>query len=149
MRYSGVEVFVGIFLVTGFLAFSWLAFQLGELPWLAGVKSYSIDAEFHNVSGIKNGADVKISGVSVGSVRKMYLNEDGLAVVSMQVDKGIEIPIDSIVSVKSQGIIGDKFLQISLGGDEDLYQPGEVIVDTESSVDIESLISKFAFGKVK
>ncbi len=79
----------------------------------------------------------------------MELSEDGLAVVTMQLDNSVKLPVDSIVSVKSQGIIGDKFLQISLGGDDELYGPGDVIVDTESSVDLESLISKFAFGQVK
>ena len=79
---------------------------------------------------------------------ELALNEYAVALVTMQVDRSIEIPVDSIASVKSQGIIGDKFIQISLGGDEELFQPGEVIRDTESSVDIESLISKFAFGQV-
>ena len=59
------------------------------------------------------------------------------------------VPVDSIASVKSQGIIGDKFIQLSLGGDETVFKDGETITDTESAVDLESLISKFAFGKVK
>ncbi|PID71583.1 MAG: outer membrane lipid asymmetry maintenance protein MlaD [Desulfobulbus propionicus] len=149
MRYSRLEIFVGMFLVLGFLAFGWLALQLGEVPWLTGTTSYTIQAEFDNISGIKSGADVQISGVKVGTALDLNLNDDGLAVVTMQIDKKIAIPVDSIVSVKSQGIIGDKYLQISLGGDEDLYKAGDVIMDTESSVDLESLISKFAFGQVK
>ena len=149
MRYSRFDVLVGVFLVAGFCAFGWLALQLGEVPWLTGVKRYDIQAEFHNISGIKTGADVQISGVNVGLVKGLELSEDGLAVVTMQLDNSVKLPADSIVSVKSQGIIGDKFLQISLGGDDELYGPGDMIVDTESSVDLESLISKFAFGKVK
>ena len=66
----------------------------------------------------------------------------------MQLDKELAVPVDSIASVKSQGIIGDKYIQITLGGDESTYKPGGTIVDTESSVDLESLISKFAFGQV-
>ncbi|MBM9513894.1 outer membrane lipid asymmetry maintenance protein MlaD [Desulfogranum marinum] len=149
MRYSRFDVLVGVFLIAGFSAFGWLALQLGEVPWLTGVKRYDIQAEFHNISGIKTGADVQISGVNVGLVKELELSEDGLAVVTMQLDNSVQLPIDSIVSVKSQGIIGDKFLQISLGGDDELYGPGDLIVDTESSVDLESLISKFAFGQVK
>ncbi len=149
MRHSGVEIFVGIFLVIGFLAFGWLASQLGEISWLTGVKNYTVQAEFHNVSGITTGADVQVAGVTVGSVRKLELSEDGTAIVTMQLGKEVEVPVDSIVSVKSQGIIGDKFLQISLGGDEELYGQGDLIVDTESSVDLESMISKFAFGQIK
>lgn len=148
MDNSRMEILVGFFLVIGFLAFGWLALQLGEVPWLTGSKTYMLQAEFNNISGVKTGADVQISGVTVGKVRQLNLNEHRQAVVGMQVRNGIEIPVDSIASVKSQGIIGDKYIQITLGGDETAYKPGETIVDTESSVDLESLISKFAFGQV-
>ncbi|WP_456387988.1 outer membrane lipid asymmetry maintenance protein MlaD [Desulfolithobacter sp.] len=149
MGNSRVEIMVGIFLVLGLMAFGWLAIQLGELPWLAGSKTYVVYADFDNVSGVKPGADVQIAGVTVGTVRDLELTEDALARVAMQIDKIIKIPVDSMASVKSQGIIGDKIIQITLGGDEENLKPGEVISDTESSVDLESLISKFAFGQVK
>jgi phospholipid/cholesterol/gamma-HCH transport system substrate-binding protein len=148
MGNSRVEITVGLFLVMGFLALGWLALQLGEVPWLTGAKTYTLNAEFNNISGVKAGADIQISGVTVGKVRQLHLSEDNLAIVTMQLDKGVTVPVDSMASVKSQGIIGDKFIQITLGGDETAYQPGETIVDTESSVDLESLISKFAFGQV-
>ena len=148
MGNSRVEITVGLFLVMGFLALGWLALQLGEVPWLTGAKTYTLNAEFNNISGVKAGADIQISGVTVGKVRQLHLSEDNLAIVTMQLDKGVTVPMDSMASVKSQGIIGDKFIQITLGGDETAYQPGETIVDTESSVDLESLISKFAFGQV-
>ncbi|MBV5316216.1 MAG: outer membrane lipid asymmetry maintenance protein MlaD [Desulfobulbaceae bacterium] len=143
-----VEIVVGSFLVLGFLAFGWLALQLGEVSWFTGSKTYMLSAEFNNVSGVKTGADVQIAGVTVGKVRQLNLNKENMAVVEMQIDRGVKVPVDSIASVKSQGIIGDKYIQISLGGDEALYKLGETIVDTESSVDLESLISKFAFGQV-
>jgi len=148
MDNSRMEILVGFFLVIGFLAFGWLALQLGEVPWLTGSKAYMLRAEFNNISGVKTGADVQISGVTVGKVRQLNLNEQRQAVVGMQIRNGIAIPVDSIASIKSQGIIGDKYIQITLGGDETAYKPGETIVDTESSVDLESLISKFAFGQV-
>jgi phospholipid/cholesterol/gamma-HCH transport system substrate-binding protein len=148
MPNTRMEIFVGFFLVIGFLALGWLALQLGEIPWLTGARSYMLNAEFNNVSGVKVGADVQIAGVTVGKVRQLRLSEDQMAVVSMQLNKGVVVPVDSIASVKSQGIIGDKYIQISLGGDESVYKPEETVVDTESSVDIESLISKFAFGQV-
>ena len=148
MGNSRVEITVGLFLVMGFLALGWLALQLGEVPWLTGAKTYTLNAEFNNISGVKAGADIQISGVTVGKVRQLRLSEDNLAIVTMQLDKGVSVPVDSMASVKSQGIIGDKFIQITLGGDETAYQPGETIVDTESAVDLESLISKFAFGQV-
>ena len=148
MGNSRVEIVVGLFLVMGFVALGWLGLQLGEISWLTGAKTYSLNAEFTNISGVKAGADVQIAGVTVGKVRALNLNAANLAVVSMQLDRDVKIPVDSIASVKSQGIIGDKLIQITLGGDEKLYKAGEVIVDTESSVDLESLISKFAFGQV-
>lgn len=148
MGNSRVEIFVGSFLIIGFLAFGWLALQLGEVTWLTGSKTYMINAEFNNISGVKVGADVQIAGVTVGKVRQLELNRENQAVVGMQVDREVVIPVDSIASVKSQGIIGDKYIQITLGGDESLYKPGGTIVDTESAVDLESLISKFAFGQV-
>lgn len=148
MGNSRVEIVVGLFLVMGFAALGWLALQLGEISWLTGAKTYPLNAEFTNISGVKAGADVQIAGVTVGKVRELSLNADNRAVVKLQVDRGVSIPVDSIASVKSQGIIGDKLIQITLGGDEKLYKAGETIVDTESSVDLESLISKFAFGQV-
>ncbi len=148
MKKALIDIFVGIFLVVGFIALGWLALELGEVAWLTGSKTYSLKAEFDNISGVKTGADVQVAGVKVGTVGELALNDDAVAVVTMQINRSVEIPVDSIASVKSQGIIGDKFIQISLGGDEMVFQQDEVIMDTESAVDIESLISKFAFGQV-
>ena len=149
MKDTYVEIFVGVFLVVGFVAIGWLALQLGEVPWLTQGKSYVIHAEFDNISGVKSGADIQIAGVRVGTVKDLALSEDSYAKVSMTINRDVVIPVDSIASVKSMGIIGDKFIQISLGGDEEAFQPGDVITDTESAVDLESIISKFAFGKVE
>lgn len=149
MKNTRLEFIVGIFLVLGFLSFGWLALQLGEVSWLSSGRSYVIFAEFDNISGVKTGADVQVAGVVVGTVRDITLTDDDLARAALQVNKSLKVPVDSIASVKSQGIIGDKYIQLTLGGDEELYTTGATLTDTESSVDLESLISKFAFGKVK
>jgi phospholipid/cholesterol/gamma-HCH transport system substrate-binding protein len=149
MKNSRVEIVVGIFLVLGFLAFGWLAIQLGEVPWLSASRTYTMYADFDNISGVKSGAEVQIAGVTVGLVKKLTLSEYDQARAELQLNKEIKIPKDSIASVKSQGIIGDKLIQITLGGDEEEYKEGDVILDTESSVELESLISKLAFGGVK
>ncbi len=146
---SRVEIAVGLFLVLGLAAFGWLALRLGEVSWLTGGTTYTLYAEFENVAGIKTGSEVQIAGVAVGSVAELRLNEAGKAVAAFKLNKGVQVPKDSMASVKSQGIIGDKFIRILPGGDTANYQPGETIVDTESSLDIESLISKFALGGVK
>lgn len=149
MKNNTVEIIVGLFIVLGFAAFGYLALQLGEVPFLTAGKSYTIKAEFTNVAGVKKGASVQIAGVVVGEVSAIELGKDAYAILSLQVDNSIKVPADSMASVKSQGIIGDKYIQLSLGGDEKLFQPGEMLVDTESAVDIESLISKFAFGSAE
>ncbi len=144
-----VEVTVGSFMIIGFLALVYLALNLGEIGWLDRGRTYTVNAEFDNVSGVKRGASVQVAGVIVGEVSNIMLNEDNLAELSLRIDKSLQIPTDSIVSVKSQGIIGDKYIQITLGGSLDYFSEDEVIIDTESAIDIESLISRFAFGSAQ
>lgn len=140
---------VGLFMLVGFAAFGYLALQLGEVRWLTGGSNYLLKAEFDNVSGVKKGAAVQVAGVVVGSVEEIALGPENYAMLTMRLEKQVKVPLDSIASVKSQGIIGDKYIQISLGGDDEVYKEGEVVTETESAVDIESLISKFAFGSAK
>lgn len=144
-----IDAAVGIFLIIGFVALGWLALQLGEVPWLTSHSTYNLKGEFTNIAGVKEGADVEVAGVKIGMVKELALSKESYAVVTMQIDRKVDVPLDSIASVKSKGIIGDKFIQISLGGDEQMFKEGGIIIDTESAVDIESLISKFAFGQVK
>jgi phospholipid/cholesterol/gamma-HCH transport system substrate-binding protein len=149
MKKHTVEMIVGLFMVLGFAALVYLALNLGEVSFLDRGSSYFLDAEFDNISGIKKGATVQIAGVVVGEVSAVMLNEDRNAQLTFRLDKSVDIPVDSIASVKSQGIIGDKYIQISLGGDLENFEEHGLIVDTESAVDIESLISKFAFGSAR
>ncbi|MEE4164905.1 MAG: outer membrane lipid asymmetry maintenance protein MlaD [Desulfocapsaceae bacterium] len=149
MKKHTLEMVVGLFMVLGFAAIVYLALNLGEVSFLDRGSSYFLDAEFDNISGIKKGATVQIAGVVVGEVSEVMLNEDSNAQLTFKLDKSVGIPLDSIASVKSQGIIGDKYIQISLGGDLENFEEHGLIVDTESAVDIESLISKFAFGSAR
>ena len=149
MKQNGLELFVGLFIVAGCLAFGYLALQLGEVGFLNARKSYVINAEFDNISGIKKGAAIQVAGVVVGQVTRTWLGKDDLAHVALQINNGVKVPVDSMASVKTQGIVGDKYIQLTLGGDEKLFIDGGSLVNTESAVDLESLISKFAFGSVK
>ncbi len=149
MKKNNLEMTVGLFMLIGFAAFVYLALQLGEVSFLGSGNNYVIKAEFDNVAGIKKGAAVQVAGVVVGSVSDIELGENEVALLSLTVSKKLQLPIDSIASVKSQGIIGDKYIQLSVGGDEEIIKPGGLLTETESSVDIESLISKFAFGSAK
>ncbi len=145
---NSLEFLVGLFMIAGFLAFGYLALQLGEVSLFGSSKKYTLTAQFDNIAGVKKGASVQVAGVVVGQVSKIWLDEEGYANVVLLLDKGLQVSVDSMASVKSQGLIGDKFIALSLGGDDEVFQEGGLITDTESSVDIESLISKFAFGDV-
>lgn len=149
MKKNTLEMIVGLFMLAGLLAFGYLALQLGEVSFLSSSSKYVIKAEFDNVSGVKKGASVQIAGVVVGDVSAIELGKDELAVLSLRLDKEVKVPSDSIASVKSQGIIGDKYIQLSLGGAEEMLSGNAVLTETESAIDIESLISKFAFGSAK
>ncbi|MDR3089375.1 MAG: outer membrane lipid asymmetry maintenance protein MlaD [Desulfobulbaceae bacterium] len=149
MKQSNIELWVGLFILAGCFAFCYLAFNLGEVNILNNSKMMTIKAEFDNISGVKKGSSVQIAGVPVGTVTRVILDASNLAEVSMEIDKTLKIPTDSVASVKSQGIIGDKYIKITLGGETELLQEGGELVETESAVDIESLISKFAFGSVQ
>ncbi|MGB3221951.1 MAG: outer membrane lipid asymmetry maintenance protein MlaD [Desulforhopalus sp.] len=149
MKKNTLEMVVGLFMIIGFAAFVYLALQLGEVSFLTRSKTYILEAEFDNVAGVKKGASVQVAGVNVGEVVSIELGPMDVALLSLQITNKLKVPVDSMASVKSQGIIGDKYIQLSLGGDVEIFKPGETIVDTESSIDIESLISKFAFGSVE
>ena len=149
MKKNTLEMAVGLFMVAGLAAFGYLALQLGEVSFLSSSTKYIITAEFDNVAGVKKGAAVQIAGVVVGDISGVELNEDDVAVLSLRLDKRVKVPTDSIASVKSQGIIGDKYIQLSPGADEEMLAEGGVLTETESAVDIEALISKFAFGSAK
>jgi phospholipid/cholesterol/gamma-HCH transport system substrate-binding protein len=149
MKQNTLELAVGLFMLIGFGAFVYLALQLGEVPFFRQGSTYVLKAEFDNVSGIKKGASIQVAGVSVGEVAEVALSPTEAALLHLRIEKSLKVPIDSIASVKSQGIIGDKYIQLNLGGDEKKLNPGEIIRETESSVDLESLISKFAFGSAK
>jgi phospholipid/cholesterol/gamma-HCH transport system substrate-binding protein len=149
MKNNILEMMVGLFMIVGFCAFGYLALQLGEVSFLTRGSTYVINAEFDNVAGVKKGASVQVAGVVVGSVAAVSLGDDDVAVLALKLENSLKVPVDSMASVKSQGIIGDKYIQLSLGGDEKLFKPGQILTDTESSLDIESLISKFAFGSAK
>ncbi len=144
---NSMEFLVGIFMIAGFGTFGYLTLQLGEVS-LFSSKNYTVIAQFDNIAGVKKGASIQVAGVEVGMVSRIWLDEDGIANVALDIDNDVQVSVDSMASVKSQGLIGDKFIAISLGGDEDLFKDGDVLTETESSVDIESLISRFAFGDV-
>lgn len=147
MRRYGIEFFVGIFVVIGIGAMAYISIRLGDIG-VFGQQGYPIFAEFDSISGLREGADVEIAGVVVGKVEKIKLR-DYLAVVKMRIDSSVKIPEDSTVSIRTRGIIGDKFIEIVPGGSEKILKPGSLIVNTESSINIEELVRKYLFSSGK
>lgn len=148
MKKINVDAIVGLFVLAGFLAFAYMSLQLGEFSVFSMEKTYSVRATFGNVSGLKRGALVEMAGVNVGKVSNISLGENDRAQVELLINSGVKITDDAIASIKTQGIIGDKYIKISQGGSEELLVDGGVITETESALDLEELVSKYIFGKV-
>jgi phospholipid/cholesterol/gamma-HCH transport system substrate-binding protein len=145
MKKINTELVVGIFMIAGFLAFVYLSTQMGEFSIFSLERNYRVVAEFDSVTGLKVGAGIEIAGVNVGKVSSITLGEDDLAKVTMLVNREVKITKDAIASIRTRGLIGDKYIKITRGADEEMLQDGEVIFDTESSIDIEELVSKYIF----
>ena len=145
MKNINTELVIGLFMIAGFLAFSYLSLQMGEFSVFNLEKNYSLEAEFENVSGLKVGAGIEIAGVNIGKVAKVGLGEQGLATVDMLINQDVKITVDAIASIRTQGFIGDKYIKIIQGADEEMLQEGDLIFDTESAIDFEELVSKYIF----
>jgi len=117
---------------------------------LLGSEHYFLLARFNSVTGLETGARVEIAGVQVGQVDDISLHlEDQVAMVRLKIKKEVVLTDDVIASVKTTGLIGDKYIKLSPGGSEEKLGPGDLITETESALDIEELVSKYAFGDVK
>ena len=148
MKKGNLDLIVGIFLIGGFLAFAYVSMMFGEFSVFARGNNYTIVADFDSVSGLKKGAIVSIAGVNVGRVSKIVLNTDEQAQVSINLPTDIKVTDDAIASVKTQGIIGDKYIRISQGGSDIYLSEGELLTETESAIDLEEMVSKYIFGDV-
>ena len=127
-------------------ASAYLSIKLGKLELIGG-DVYEVDAQFNTASGLKPGSTVEIAGVEVGRVRGITLKEDR-AMVILAVNNTVKLYTDTIASIKTRGIIGEKFLALSPGGGGDPLKPGDTIRDTESGLDLEELVSQYVHGKV-
>lgn len=137
---------VGAFVLFGIVCLGYLSIKLGKLEVIGG-DLYEVDAQFNSASGLKSGSTVEIAGVEVGRVKSIVLKEDR-AMVRLAVQNGTKLYSDTIASIKTRGIIGEKFLALSPGGSGDPLKPGDVIRDTESGLDLEELVSQYVHGKV-
>ena len=140
VRTFTTEFFVGLFTIVTVAAAGYLAMGLGELK-LFGSSSYDIIAEFDNVSGLQYGASVEVAGVPIGVVSAITL-QDPAALVTLSIHNGIQIRDDDIASIRTKGIIGDRYVKVSRGASDTFIPVGGRMVETESVVDIEDIIGK-------
>ena len=147
MNKRKTEFYVGLFVIIGLLCTGYLFAVLGEISFMKD-KRYPVHAFFTSVSGLKTGARIEIAGVEIGTVSNVSIDKERLlAKVDFRIDKNIELSEDIIASVKTSGIIGQKYIDILPGGSDIMLEPGEEILLTESSLDMESLVRKFIFNK--
>ena len=146
MEKSRLELTVGVFVLVGIVCLGYLSIKLGKLE-LVGGDLYEVDAPFNSASGLKPGAAVEIAGVEVGRVESIGL-ADYQARVVLRLNSGVQIQEDAIASIKTKGLIGEKFIRISPGASDRLIPPNGRIREVEAPVDLEELISKYVFGKV-
>lgn len=147
MEKAKLEMVVGVFVLVGMLCLAYLSVKLGKLELIGGAV-YEVEAQFNSASGLKAGSTVEIAGVEVGRVRGITLIEDR-AKVKLAVNNSVKLYTDTIASIKTRGIIGEKFLALSPGGGGDPLKPGDTIRDTESGLDLEELVSQYVHGNVK
>ncbi|MFH1152563.1 MAG: outer membrane lipid asymmetry maintenance protein MlaD [Pseudomonadota bacterium] len=147
MKKSLVELYVGIFVILGIACTGYLLTVLGDLS-VTSSRYYPVYAYFNSVSGLKNGAKIEMAGVEIGKVGSVSLDSKRyVAKVELNIEKAIPLTEDVIASVKTSGIIGDKYINLSPGSSETVLSPGDTIFNTESAIDIESLVSKYIFDK--
>lgn len=149
MSKSQMETLVGGFVLLGIAAILYLTIKLGS-GTLLGADTYRLEVRFASASGLNNGASVHVAGVPVGRVESIRVDPgDFNAIVTISVLRDLNLPTDSMASIKTTGLIGDKFILLSPGADDTNLKEGDLITLTESSVDIESLIGKMAFGSLE
>lgn len=139
---------VGIFMLIGIACVGYLTIQLGKMQWI-GDNFYALEARFKSAAGLKAGSQVEIAGVQVGQVDTIRFDPDRqMAKVRLKIQKNIVLTDDVIASVKTSGLIGDRYIKLTPGGSDLVLKPGDQITETESAIDFEELISKYVFGGV-
>jgi phospholipid/cholesterol/gamma-HCH transport system substrate-binding protein len=144
MRGNVIETVMGavVIVVAGlFLVFAYKTSQLRS------VSGYELSAEFSRIDGIRQGSDVRISGIKIGSVASEQLDpKTFLAVVRMSIDPSVKLPDDTVAEIVSAGLLGDKYMSLVPGGSDQMIAPGGKIKYTQSSVSLESLIGQTIFS---
>jgi len=149
MERTTLDLWVGIFVVLGISALVMLAMKVGNLGTYNGSETYNISAYFDNIGGLKPKASIKSAGVLVGRVTGIALDAERYeAKVEMSLDQRYQFPKDTYASILTSGLLGEQYIGLMPGGDEEMLSNGEQIRKTQSAVVLEELIGKFIFNKV-
>ena len=146
MKKSNLEFIVGLFLALGIASLAYLSLKIARKE-LFSAGDYRVHAVFTNCSGLSHGASVMIAGVEIGRVEEVVL-ENFEAHVSLVIQPGIVLQKDTIASIKTKGLIGEKYVEITPGASDEKIAKGGTIRDTEPALDIEGLIGKFVQGNL-
>lgn len=149
MKRYAMETAIGVFVLVGLFCVGYMTVKLGKVS-LFGDTSYPLVARFTSVSGLRVGSSVAMFGIEIGRVERLTMDQDKqMAMVELQIQKGVKIYDDAIASIRTEGLIGDRYVSIDPGGGGDALKPGGIIIETQPPVDISELIGKYAFGDVK
>jgi phospholipid/cholesterol/gamma-HCH transport system substrate-binding protein len=149
MQKYSKETVVGIFVLIGLACIGYMTVKLGDIG-LFEDNTYPLVARFTQVTGLRSGSAVNMLGLEVGRVGKMTMDQDKqVAWVELRIRKGIRVYADAIASIRTEGLIGDRYVSIDAGGSGAELKPGDSITETEAPVDIMDLVSKYAFGDIK
>lgn len=148
MRLRTVEISVGAFVLAGALALVFLAVKVSGVDVGSNRDSYTILARFTDVAGLRERAKVSLAGVTIGRVSRIDVDRNyGEAVVSLEIDgKSGTLPSDSGAQILTEGMLGARYVNLSLGIEEDYLKDGDTITDTQGALVLEKLIGEFITG---
>jgi phospholipid/cholesterol/gamma-HCH transport system substrate-binding protein len=140
------DFYVGLFMAIGILCLAFLSIRVARNEFLTA-GGYNVQAVFSNCNGIRSGSPILIAGVEIGRVKQIAL-QDYEANVTLSIQHGVVLQKDAIASIKTKGMIGEKYIEITPGGDEQSISDGGSLRDTEPAMDLEGLISKYVQGNL-
>lgn len=147
MSNQKIDVWVGLFVLLGIIALVFLALRAGNLSSFSFSQSYAVQAKFDNIGGLKVRAPVKSAGVVVGRVSDIrFDNQSYQAIVTFDIDTTYEFPLDTSASILTSGLLGEQYIGLDAGGDDQMLAAGDSITLTQSAVVLERLISQFLYG---
>ena len=147
MTREKTDFWVGLFVVLGIIALVFLALRAGNMSTFSFAPTYQVTAHFDNLGGLKVRAPVKSSGVVVGRVATIgFDNQRYQAVVTLDIEQQFKFPADSSASILTSGLLGEQYVGLTPGGEENMLAQGNEIQFTQSAVVLEELISKFLYN---